>query len=224
MMKQLLFTAALLVPGLAFGGNPSADLWIQVVPATTAGTCGTIMGQAGTDAAAAGFNTCALYNDFTTQIPNTVGTGLPSNWLDCSGTDTGAVWNWYGGTAPCPGSFTQVRDPVYSNYALDLHFNSSYLASGAQNLDWLSTMPNSQITGNLGAHSFSTGYFEWTYRWQSDSGSFPGNVQGFWSWTCCDTGTTFVDWNLWRIGLQVATARIGAGMPGKAVHALQDSA
>src|SRR5215813_4094867 len=94
MIKQVLFTAAFLVPGLAYGA-PSANLSVQVVPAGKTGTCGTIAGQAGADAAAAGFTTCALYNDFTTTVPNNVGTGLPSNWLDC-GMDgnTSAVWYW----------------------------------------------------------------------------------------------------------------------------------
>jgi hypothetical protein len=38
MIKQLFFTAALLVPGLTYGGNPSADLSVQVVPSAT-GSC-----------------------------------------------------------------------------------------------------------------------------------------------------------------------------------------
>lgn len=33
MIKDLFFTAALLVPGLAYAGNPSADLSVQIVPA-----------------------------------------------------------------------------------------------------------------------------------------------------------------------------------------------
>jgi O-glycosyl hydrolase len=33
MVRKLFFTAALLLPGLAYGGNPSADLSVQVVPA-----------------------------------------------------------------------------------------------------------------------------------------------------------------------------------------------
>jgi hypothetical protein len=35
MIKQLFSTAALLVPGLAYGGNSSADLSVQVVPSPT---------------------------------------------------------------------------------------------------------------------------------------------------------------------------------------------
>src|SRR5690349_20905051 len=33
MLRKLFFTAALLLPGLAYGGNPSADLSVQVAPA-----------------------------------------------------------------------------------------------------------------------------------------------------------------------------------------------
>jgi hypothetical protein len=32
MTKQLFFTAALLLPGLAYSGNPSAELSVQMVP------------------------------------------------------------------------------------------------------------------------------------------------------------------------------------------------
>jgi hypothetical protein len=35
MIRQLFSTAELLVPGLAYGGNPSADLSVQVVPSPT---------------------------------------------------------------------------------------------------------------------------------------------------------------------------------------------
>src|SRR5215831_15560422 len=33
MVRELFYTAALLVPGLAYAGNPSADLSVQIVPA-----------------------------------------------------------------------------------------------------------------------------------------------------------------------------------------------
>jgi hypothetical protein len=77
MMKKLLFMAALLVPGLAYGQNPSADLSVQVVPGsdppgivcaigpnTTAGPTGV----AATDTQTAGFTTCALNSDFSNSF------------------------------------------------------------------------------------------------------------------------------------------------------------
>jgi hypothetical protein len=204
MIKTLLFIAALLVPGLASGASPSptANLSVQVVPAQTSGGC-SITGQAATDAAAAGYNTCAFFNDFTATtganwVPSFPGSvAETSNWLNCTSADTDAVWNFYQGNAPCPGSYSQVNDG--GTLAWQLNYNSSHLASGQTNLVWLGTIPAIQHTVNINTHTFSAGYFEWTYRVQSDSGNFPGNVQGFWTWECsnCDppwsTNYTFVD-------------------------------
>jgi hypothetical protein len=229
MIKKLFFTTALLVPGLAYGGNPSADLSVQVVPAGKAGTCGTIIGQAATDSAAAGFNTCALYNDFTTAIPNTVGTGLPSNWLNCtSGIDTGAVWNANSSyNIPCSAQ-SQVVDPVYGNQALDLHLNRSWLAGQGQqygNFAQITSAPWDTDTTNPNAHSWSNGYFEITYRQDADNFKFPGSQQAFWSWgQCCGTGNTFVeqdffeDWNTGGAHMDIAwdwwgTGTFGNGTP-----------
>jgi hypothetical protein len=89
-----------------------------------------LLGQAGADVAAAGFNTCALYNDLTTAIPNAVGTGLPCNCLDCAGdSDTSSISHWgvndrnrpfSTDTAPCARVIANATDPVYGNRALDL--------------------------------------------------------------------------------------------------------
>ena len=198
MMKKLLFATALLAPGLAYGGNPSADLSVQVVPAGTAGTCGTITGQAATDAAAAGFGTCALYNDFTTAIPNTVGTGLPSNWLNCSNTYVaGSVWNMPTYNPPC-NAITQVTDSGGGgNLALDLHYNRAWMVQASQ-YDNFTEMVTSSWDGSdppsaYGKVGFSNGYFEITARMTADTGSFAGEQQAFWSWICCTTNLTFVE-------------------------------
>jgi hypothetical protein len=231
MIKKLFVTAVLLVPGFAYGGNPSADLSVQVVPART-GTCGTIMGQAGTDAAAAGFTTVALCNDFTTAIPNSVGTGLPSGWLNCNGDtiDTNAVWNKSASQiVPCA-AIQQVTDPTYGNLTLDIDFNSSYVQSG---LGWpgsmaeLITVPAIDSSTNSNpAHSFSNAYYEITYRLQPVPGQFTGGTQGFWQFFCCNTGDTFVDneifedWSTWSqnrdFGFNYWTN--GVGSTGADVH------
>lgn len=208
MIKRLLFAAALLVPGLAYGGNPSANLSIQVVPATTGGTCGSITGQAGTDAAVAGFNTCALYNDFTTAIPNSVGTGLPAGWLNCNGrtTDTNAVWNNNSiGTVEC--SVQQITDPTYGNLTLDLDFKAANIQ---QNTGWPGNMMAletlSGVNDGVGvnpAHSFSNAYYEITYRVNPVPGTFSGGTQTFWQFLCCGGSYPFVDneifedWSTW---------------------------
>jgi hypothetical protein len=127
---------------VAYGGNPAADLTVQIVPSGSVGNCGTPLGAAAADVQAAGFTTCARYNDFTTPIPNTVGTGLPNDWLNCTQNDTpAAVWYWslnwidtYGNALPCvsgPGANSsnsavyQTIDPVAGGTVLDLRGGSS---------------------------------------------------------------------------------------------------
>jgi hypothetical protein len=83
MIKQLFLTAALLAPGLAYAGNPSADLSGQIVPASGSIACGVgpnYTGSIPTQASTAGFTTCAANYDFTSsQFANA------STWLDCYG-------------------------------------------------------------------------------------------------------------------------------------------
>jgi hypothetical protein len=194
--KILLFTTALLAPGLAYGANPSANLQVQVVPAGAPGTCGAIVGQAATDAAAAGFNTCALYNDFTTPVPNSVGTGLPSNWLDCSlDSGTSSVWYWGLGIfqnnteiQPCAGHVdANVTDPTYGNLALRFTLNFSEMSA----TDYRANMIGMQ-TANFnysptnpvpGPGEYPYAYYEWT--WRTDTPNPPGGGlldNGMWSW------------------------------------------
>jgi hypothetical protein len=162
-------------------------------PPPNGGACGGLLGQVATDTATAGFDTCVLYNDFTTAIPNSVGTGLPSNWLNCNpGTDTDAVWNASGYGVPCS-SFQQVTDVGGGgNLALDLHYNVASMTNTCIycNNAQLVTAAWGTPTANPNAHSWSNGYFEITYR---TDGNFPGSQQAWWSWTCCGTGNTFVE-------------------------------
>ena len=200
-----------MVPALAYGGNPSANLSVQVVPSGKAGTCGVIMGQVATDTATAGFDTCVLYNDFTTAIPNSVGTGLPSNWLNCNpGTDTDAVWNASGHGVPCS-SFQQVTDTGGGgNLALDLHYNRAWMVNNCIYCDFaqLVTAAWGTPTANPNAHSWSNGYFEITYRIDAN---FQGSQQAWWSWTCCGTGQYVRRTGLYR-GLEYGRRRSGHGV------------
>jgi hypothetical protein len=194
MRKTLLLAVALLVPGLAYGGNPSANLSVQVVPAGK-GTCGTIMGQAATDAAAAGFNTCALYNDFTTPIPNTVGTGLPSNWLDCNlDASTSAVWYWgfslfqnSSEVHPCAGHVDwNVVDPVYGNDALRFTMNYSEMSATDANANAFG-MQSVNYAGQTnpfpGPGQYPYSYYEWTFRTDTPNPGGGGEIyNAFWSW------------------------------------------
>jgi hypothetical protein len=90
MRHKLFFGAALLVPALAYCGNTSVDLSVEILPASLAP-------EVPAGAKAAGFTTLALNSDFTHQ--------LPSNWLggcsvagngqsvsDFFADDTGHTW------------------------------------------------------------------------------------------------------------------------------------
>jgi hypothetical protein len=189
MMKTVFLTIALLVPGLAYGGNPSANLSVQVIPAGNASTCDAIMGQAATDAATAGFNTCALYNDFTTAIPNSVGTGLPSNWLDCNlDGSTSAVWYWgfrlfenSSNALPCTGHVDwNVVDPTYGNYALRFTLTDSDISAYSFPASGMETTNMNGSNPVPGPGQYPYAYYEWTVRYDNTA---PGGFDNaFWSW------------------------------------------
>jgi hypothetical protein len=91
MIKRVFFTAALLVPGLACAGNPSADLTVQISPTGSVATP-----PAG--AQAAGFTTLAADFDFSNTTMCIGSSCVPasplSNWLDCAGA-TGSAIQWH---------------------------------------------------------------------------------------------------------------------------------
>jgi hypothetical protein len=118
--KSGLLTATLVIPCLAQGADPSANLSVQVVPP---GSGPTVPSQA----AAAGFTTLALNSDFTQQ--------LPSNWLggcavagngqpvgDFFSDDTGHTWWlnlwWAYNYQPC--LTVQRQDPTFGGLVLDM--------------------------------------------------------------------------------------------------------
>ena len=214
MIKKLFFSAALLAPGLAYGGNPTADLSVKIVPPTSA-ACGTVPA----DVATVGFTTVALCNDFTTAIPNAVGTGLPSNWLNCDGTQApvaGNVWHLWalaggGTTIDCATQIVQATDTNGGGgLALKVALSAAQLSTtnGYANLTSLATIPWPNYTGWNNTNSWAHGYFEWTWRTEWDGGQGYGvtaNNLAFWSdhlnalprwepdwfetiYGCCDTG------------------------------------
>lgn len=92
MIKKLIFVSAMLVPGLAYGANPSADLAVQITPASDPpNSIGCDLGPNYTGsipaaAAQAGFTHCAANYDFTqTQ----------------SFTDNAGTHQWCAGSLPC---------------------------------------------------------------------------------------------------------------------------
>jgi hypothetical protein len=75
MIKKLLFAASLLVPSLAYGANPTADLQVQIVPSSgVACDTGTHAPAIPAAAQAAGFTTCALYLNFADATGATANT------------------------------------------------------------------------------------------------------------------------------------------------------
>jgi hypothetical protein len=93
-MKKLLFMAVLLVPGLAYGQNPSAELSVSVVPTSNGIACGVgpaYVGSVPTPAQTAGFTTCAANYDFTSSSNFTFGGktfnfSTVSTWMSCGTT------------------------------------------------------------------------------------------------------------------------------------------
>jgi hypothetical protein len=114
MIKQLFFIAALLVPVLAYGANPSAPFSDQVVPAQNPpppppGSIACAIGPNYTGsipapAQAAGYTTCAANYDFTTPTFSTL-----STWLGNCGASSPILWAFFTGNTGC-GDISMVSD------------------------------------------------------------------------------------------------------------------
>jgi hypothetical protein len=210
MLKNILLAGALLVPVLAYGGSPNTDLSVQIVPAASTtpppssptppppppsptppppsgGTaCGaTPVGAAASDVTAAGFNTCALYYDWTYGIPNSVGNGLTTSWIDCSqsgGTSPNADWTWgqnwvdLNGTTPCTANGNSSNSDIFEdtdsngNPALHIVTPASQMTAGTNY--WALTTgpyagayPEPNVDGDTLPWNFGDGfYIETTYK------------------------------------------------------------
>jgi len=153
--------AALLMPGLAHGANPTADLSVQIVPAGSAPAVPAA-------AQAAGFTTLALNADFSQ--PEYAG----SSWFDCGGSEnTDKVWHqddqlYNDGFPPCS-DIVQVNDG--GNIVLDLIYRAG------QTPHW-QALTTKSYDGN---HSISypfTGYWEIEY---SQAAGINNNFTDWWS-------------------------------------------
>jgi len=168
-----------------------------------------LTGAVAADVASVGFNTVAFCNDFTTTIPNTHGTGLASNWLNCNGNNApvaGNVWHLaYSGstnTTSCSsangtGQITQKADTNGGGgLALNIHFLASQMVSGNTGDDviGIGTIPYPNNTGWSNTTSWAHGYFEWIWRaeWNGGQGfsGLSGHNIAFWS----DRGITAQRW------------------------------
>ena len=77
MIRRLLLTALLLIPCVAYGADPGANLSVTVVPPSPTPPVPAA-------AATAGFNTLALNSDFSQP--------QPTGWFGCIGSGPGHIW------------------------------------------------------------------------------------------------------------------------------------
>lgn len=170
------------------------------------------LGDAAADVAAAGLNTCAMYSDWTYGIPNTVGTGLPSNWLDCSqngGDNPNALWTWgmdwinYAGqNLPCTPNGNSSNSTIFmdtdnsGNPALHISVSQNTLNSMG-NPEWsLSTGPytldepsDNTHLGTPASWNFPLGsYIEMSYMNTGSNISSYANEISFWTFNASAYG------------------------------------
>jgi hypothetical protein len=161
MIKKLMFMTALLVPGFAYGQNPSALLTVQVVPSSGSIACGigpNYNGSIPVGAQAAGFTTCAANYDFTSSAyANT------STWLDCAGA-TNPQWYhtiWWAAASP-PCTVQIVNDSVAGSNVLDFTWLPSYGTKGGST-NGFQAMETMIHDGSI-ATDFPDAYIEIEYR------------------------------------------------------------
>ena len=185
MIKELLWTAALLAPGLAYG-QISAPLDPPVVPA------GGSAPVAPAPAQASGFTTCVVCMDFTQATggvwldgaaPAGVNAAQTNTWLDCGGAGN-PIWyqDRYGVfnlnyTGPCPvittdSSGTPVLQINWGSNSISIpsnNFANNGLEIGASVLGHI---------GRLGTLPPTISYTEWTARvtvFPVTTGTYPGS-------------------------------------------------
>jgi hypothetical protein len=135
----------------------------------------------------------ALCNDFTQAIPNTVGTGLPANWLgvmdannSCAYSDTAQhVWYqalWYLGCSPpyneAGGGIRQMSDPVNGNLALRI----GYTTNDQIGYQYQSMTTMSPTTGQWNDYPQAS-LIEWTIRDTTEDVTRGAPNNDFWTWT-----------------------------------------
>jgi hypothetical protein len=186
MIKKLIFTAALLAPGVAYGGDPSADLSVQVEPASPPAppsngiTCAIGPNYIGTipaGAQAAGYTTCAANYDFTTSAFTNTAT-----WLNCPGqAPANALWFLtYSGSnsSPVCSDATIVNDPITNQPVLKFTFTSTDYNNNHAIIELDSRNPHP--AGGPG-NTFPLGmYLDLTVRYDATSfANTPGHSLGF---------------------------------------------
>jgi hypothetical protein len=178
MIRRLFFTAALLLPGLAYGGNPSLDLSVPVPVASIACDQGPNVASIPAPAQAAGFTHCALNADFTDASGTTTSGGWvmnnPATWNAQCGATGNAVWHLYFNDqqhsrvtpAPC-NRVIITTDPSTGGQVLDQQYRPTDYNGGNTN-DILSlTWPGTAWTNGGGPNNkglWGAMYAEITFR------------------------------------------------------------
>jgi hypothetical protein len=224
MIKGLFFTVALLAPGLAYGGNPSGDLSVEVVPASPNGIACDIgpayTGAVPAAAQAAGFTRCAANYDFSNSFY-----AARSNWLDCAGAANPQWWNLsYSGGAVAPCSrFNIIADPAFGTNALQsIYLPSDWPNELATELD--TTNSSSPRPGTNPGFFFATQFYAEVAEYvtanaqnnaytRTTCGTSPAQLgSGLWTWAApntvetdfmefypglnkCGNGGNTIDWN-----------------------------
>ena len=203
MIRGFFFAATtLLLPCLAFGGNPSADLSVQVVTVTPPGNGGPTVPPG---AQVAGYTTLALNNDFTQPMPDqwlggcaNPGNGQPNNPMYNDDGGPHSWWQnrwWSRGYQPC--NIGQLTDPSYGGMVLDIPWvvNPSYSSLG-NNLMTASWDYN-PVTHIGQARTYPNGtYYEITAR--IDPPTMLGNYFAFWTWgeAGLSGGPSGIEWDV----------------------------
>jgi hypothetical protein len=169
MIKKLLFTAALLVPGLAYGQNTSAGLSVQVVPGSNPpngivcaigpNSSSGPTGVAATDAQTAGFTTCALNSDFSTSTYSNVNT-----FIDSCGATRPIWFNRASNTTAVPCSDYNIITDGANGQVLDITYTNADYSAGRGGAQLLS--------GFIGGPGqiYPTGmYIEFRYRFSTNT-------------------------------------------------------
>src|SRR5215469_11582933 len=122
MVRTLLFIAVLLAPMFAHSASPTANLSVNVVPATSGGN-GNCPASPPPEAQRAGYTTLAYCLDGGTSM-----TASLSNWLDCNYGDTAKppLWLTQGTASFCDTNhWNQTADPATGKTTLHFHWYGS---------------------------------------------------------------------------------------------------
>ena len=124
MIKTLFFlVSALLLPGLAFGDTPSANLSVTVVPAAQSSPSAQCPSTPPAAAQRAGYTAMVFCNDFTQPIPNSAGTGTPggpTTWAQGCGGPGNSIWYAQTQTNWDCSEQGQATDPATGTLAMHL--------------------------------------------------------------------------------------------------------